>query len=168
MLVDTRSSSLRGQTLPLPTRTLHQLHGDTLNLSELDSKAVLRRLAQNCCLCNLTEVCADGTTSQVRTSTQRIALLTRHTGLRAILSGPAGGVVGYSKTCYDDELGSPLIAVDMGGTSTDVSRYAGKLEHVFETTTAEGGSRNRVARPHAAATLTDFASSYHSSTSAGY
>jgi hypothetical protein len=59
-------------------------------------------------------------------------------GLRAILSGPAGGVVGYSKTCYDGERGSPLIAVDMGGTSTDVSRYAGKLEHVFETTTAEG------------------------------
>ncbi|EIW72692.1 hypothetical protein TREMEDRAFT_67004 [Tremella mesenterica DSM 1558] len=58
-------------------------------------------------------------------------------GLRAILSGPAGGVVGYSKTCYDGDLGSPLIAVDMGGTSTDVSRYAGKLEHVFETTTAE-------------------------------
>lgn len=61
-------------------------------------------------------------------------------GLRAILSGPAGGVVGYSKTCYDGEKGSPLIAVDMGGTSTDVSRYAGKLEHVFETTTAEGMS----------------------------
>ncbi len=59
-------------------------------------------------------------------------------GLRAILSGPAGGVVGYSKTCYDGDKGSPLIAVDMGGTSTDVSRYAGKLEHVFETTTAEG------------------------------
>ncbi|BEJ08308.1 hypothetical protein CcaverHIS641_0503930 [Cutaneotrichosporon cavernicola] len=58
-------------------------------------------------------------------------------GLRAILSGPAGGVVGYSKTCYDEELGSPLIAVDMGGTSTDVSRFDGKLEHVFETTTAE-------------------------------
>lgn len=59
-------------------------------------------------------------------------------GLRAILSGPAGGVVGYSRTCYDAERGSPLIAVDMGGTSTDVSRFAGKLEHVFETTTAEG------------------------------
>jgi 5-oxoprolinase (ATP-hydrolysing) len=59
-------------------------------------------------------------------------------GLRAILSGPAGGVVGYSKTCYDPERGQALIAVDMGGTSTDVSRYAGKLEHVFETTTAEG------------------------------
>lgn len=61
-------------------------------------------------------------------------------GLRAILSGPAGGVVGYSKTCYDSERGAPLIAVDMGGTSTDVSRFAGKLEHVFETTTAEGKS----------------------------
>lgn len=59
-------------------------------------------------------------------------------GLRSILSGPAGGVVGYSRTCYDGDRGSPLIAVDMGGTSTDVSRFAGKLEHVFETTTAEG------------------------------
>ena len=65
-------------------------------------------------------------------------------GLRAILSGPAGGVIGYSKTCYDDEKGAPLIAVDMGGTSTDVSRYAGKLEHVFETTTAEGKSDTQV------------------------
>lgn len=36
-------------------------------------------------------------------------------GLRAILSGPAGGVVGYSKTCYDGERGRALIAVDMGG-----------------------------------------------------
>lgn len=32
--------------------------------------------------------------------------------------------------------GQPLIGFDMGGTSTDVSRYAGKYEHVFETTTA--------------------------------
>jgi 5-oxoprolinase (ATP-hydrolysing) len=61
-------------------------------------------------------------------------------GLRSILSGPAGGVIGYSKTCYDGHVGTPLIAVDMGGTSTDVSRFAGKLEHVFETTTAEGKS----------------------------
>jgi 5-oxoprolinase (ATP-hydrolysing) len=44
-------------------------------------------------------------------------------GLRSILSGPAGGVVGFSKTCYDGQHpdGAPLIAVDMGGTSTDVS-----------------------------------------------
>lgn len=58
-------------------------------------------------------------------------------GLRAILSGPAGGVVGYAATCYDPASATPLIGFDMGGTSTDVSRYSdGKLQHVFETVTA--------------------------------
>ncbi|KAF2760076.1 hypothetical protein EJ05DRAFT_462125 [Pseudovirgaria hyperparasitica] len=58
-------------------------------------------------------------------------------GLRAILSGPAGGVVGYALTSYDPETKTPVIGFDMGGTSTDVSRYgAGKYDHVFETTTA--------------------------------
>ncbi|KAJ9157698.1 5-oxoprolinase (ATP-hydrolyzing) [Pleurostoma richardsiae] len=57
-------------------------------------------------------------------------------GLRAILSGPAGGVVGYAQTSYDPESGKPIIGFDMGGTSTDVSRYAGSYEHIFETTTA--------------------------------
>ncbi|KAJ9148877.1 Hydantoinase B/oxoprolinase [Pleurostoma richardsiae] len=59
------------------------------------------------------------------------------TGLRAILSGPAGGVIGYAKTCYDPSEGTPVLGFDMGGTSTDVSRYGGTLEHVFETTIAE-------------------------------
>ncbi|GAB0094723.1 5-oxoprolinase [Sergentomyia squamirostris] len=55
---------------------------------------------------------------------------------RAILSGPAGGVVGYGVTgCR--ETSAPLIGFDMGGTSTDVSRMAnGKYEHVVESTTA--------------------------------
>ena len=58
-------------------------------------------------------------------------------GLRAILSGPAGGVVGYALTSYDPETRIPVIGFDMGGTSTDVSRYgSGRYEHVFETTTA--------------------------------
>ncbi|KAL3424377.1 hydantoinase B/oxoprolinase [Phlyctema vagabunda] len=58
-------------------------------------------------------------------------------GLRAILSGPAGGVVGYALTSYDPKTKTPVIGFDMGGTSTDVSRYgAGRYEHVFETTTA--------------------------------
>lgn len=60
----------------------------------------------------------------------------RLSGLRAILSGPAGGVVGYARTSYDDNERTPTIGFDMGGTSTDVSRYAGELEQVFETTTA--------------------------------
>lgn len=60
----------------------------------------------------------------------------KFSGLRAILSGPAGGVVGYSSTCYDTKRKYDLIGFDMGGTSTDVSRYGGQFEHVFETTTA--------------------------------
>ncbi|MEW5314666.1 MAG: hypothetical protein WDW38_006142 [Sanguina aurantia] len=96
-------------------------------------------------------------------------------GHKAILSGPAGGYVGYALTthpwegaeppasqplagqdtatsgtpttgphaeprssCHSPQPGQPLqvIGFDMGGTSTDVSRYAGRLEHVFESTTA--------------------------------
>ncbi|WWD04682.1 hypothetical protein V865_002753 [Kwoniella europaea PYCC6329] len=60
----------------------------------------------------------------------------KFSGLRAILSGPAGGVVGFAKTSYDPLDGSPVVGFDMGGTSTDVSRFSGTYEHVFETTTA--------------------------------
>ncbi|KAF5136832.1 5-oxoprolinase [Metarhizium anisopliae] len=60
----------------------------------------------------------------------------KFSGLKAILSGPAGGVVGYAQTSWDDEEKCPVIGFDMGGTSTDVSRYAGVYDHVFETTTA--------------------------------
>jgi len=54
-------------------------------------------------------------------------------GSNAILSGPAGGVVGYAVTT---DLGQPVIGFDMGGTSTDVSRYGDDYELVHETETA--------------------------------
>ncbi|KAF6003804.1 hypothetical protein F1559_001736 [Cyanidiococcus yangmingshanensis] len=64
-------------------------------------------------------------------------------GYKAILSGPAGGVVGYAKTIYPltaalspEGQARPVIGFDMGGTSTDVSRYDGHLEHVLECETA--------------------------------
>lgn len=60
----------------------------------------------------------------------------KFTGLKLLLSGPAGGVVGQAMTCYDEAEGTHTIGFDMGGTSTDVSRYAGEYEHVFEATTA--------------------------------
>lgn len=50
--------------------------------------------------------------------------------------------VGYALTTVweDSEAGSQqIIGFDMGGTSTDVSRYAGSYEHVFESTTAGRG-----------------------------
>ena len=54
-------------------------------------------------------------------------------GSNAILSGPAGGVVGYALTT---DLGQPVIGFDMGGTSTDVSRYGTDYELTHETETA--------------------------------
>ncbi|KAJ8762647.1 hypothetical protein K2173_010668 [Erythroxylum novogranatense] len=57
----------------------------------------------------------------------------KFSGHKAVLSGPAGGVVGYSQTLFGLETEKPLIGFDMGGTSTDVSRFAGTYEQVFET-----------------------------------
>ena len=56
-------------------------------------------------------------------------------GKDAILSGPAGGIVGMARTA---ELAGHdrVIGFDMGGTSTDVSHYAGEYERVFETQVA--------------------------------
>ncbi|KAJ1734172.1 hypothetical protein LPJ61_001210 [Coemansia biformis] len=65
-----------------------------------------------------------------------LAPIEHFSGLRAILSGPAAGVIGYSVTAFSRVERVPVIGFDMGGTSTDVSRFDGQLEHVFETTTA--------------------------------
>ncbi|KAJ1964181.1 hypothetical protein GGI12_001585 [Dipsacomyces acuminosporus] len=65
-----------------------------------------------------------------------LAPVDRFSGLQAILSGPAAGVVGYAVTSFSEADGVPVIGFDMGGTSTDVSRFDGRFEHVFETTTA--------------------------------
>ncbi|KAG9156121.1 hypothetical protein Leryth_024699 [Lithospermum erythrorhizon] len=49
-----------------------------------------------------------------------LAPKSRFSGHKAVLSGPAGGVVGYSQTLFRLETDKPLIGFDMGGTSTDV------------------------------------------------
>jgi 5-oxoprolinase (ATP-hydrolysing) len=56
-------------------------------------------------------------------------------GKDAILSGPAGGIVGMVKTAQAAGH-DKLIGFDMGGTSTDVSHYAGDYERSFETEVA--------------------------------
>ena len=55
----------------------------------------------------------------------------RFQGKDAILSGPAGGVVGAARTA--ESVGfRKIIGFDMGGTSTDVALYAGQFERVFD------------------------------------
>ncbi|MCC7348289.1 MAG: hydantoinase B/oxoprolinase family protein, partial [Variibacter sp.] len=56
-------------------------------------------------------------------------------GKDAILSGPAGGVVGMAETGREAGF-RRLIGFDMGGTSTDVSHYDGEYERAFETEVA--------------------------------
>jgi 5-oxoprolinase (ATP-hydrolysing) len=59
----------------------------------------------------------------------------RFQGKDAILSGPAGGIVGMVRTAVAAGHGR-VIGFDMGGTSTDVSHYAGEFERAFETQVA--------------------------------
>ncbi|HEX3161119.1 MAG TPA: hydantoinase/oxoprolinase family protein, partial [Pseudolabrys sp.] len=56
-------------------------------------------------------------------------------GKDAILSGPAGGVVGMAETGRQAGF-NRLIGFDMGGTSTDVSHFDGEYERAFETEVA--------------------------------
>ena len=56
-------------------------------------------------------------------------------GKDAILSGPAAGVVGMAETGRAAGF-NRLIGFDMGGTSTDVSHFAGEYERAFETEVA--------------------------------
>ncbi|NBW67581.1 MAG: 5-oxoprolinase, partial [Betaproteobacteria bacterium] len=63
-------------------------------------------------------------------------------GKDAILSGPAGGIVGMARTAqlaFANMANGALVQVigfDMGGTSTDVSHFAGSFEREFETQVA--------------------------------
>ena len=61
----------------------------------------------------------------------------RFQGKDAILSGPAGGIVGMARTAqmaFEGEV--RVIGFDMGGTSTDVSHFAGAFEREFDTQVA--------------------------------
>jgi 5-oxoprolinase (ATP-hydrolysing) len=59
----------------------------------------------------------------------------RFQGKDSILSGPAGGIVGMVRTATAAGF-DRIIGFDMGGTSTDVSHYAGELEREFDTQVA--------------------------------
>ena len=71
-------------------------------------------------------------------------------GKDAILSGPAGGVVGAVETAKMAGF-DRVIGFDMGGTSTDVSHYAGELERAFETEVAGVRMRAPMMRIHTVA-----------------
>lgn len=79
--------------------------------------------------------------------------LAHHSGFHgkdAILSGPAGGIVGMAETAAEAGFDA-IIGFDMGGTSTDVSHYAGRYERDNETMVAGARIRAPMMRIHTVA-----------------
>jgi 5-oxoprolinase (ATP-hydrolysing) len=74
----------------------------------------------------------------------------RFQGKDSILSGPAGGIVGMVRTARTVGF-DRIIGFDMGGTSTDVSHYAGEFEREFETQVAGVRMRSPMMRIHTVA-----------------
>ncbi|MEB2400929.1 MAG: hydantoinase B/oxoprolinase family protein [Alcaligenaceae bacterium] len=74
----------------------------------------------------------------------------RFRGKDAILSGPAGGIVGMARSSQRAGF-DKVIGFDMGGTSTDVSHFAGEFEREFETQVAGVRMRAPMMRIHTVA-----------------
>ncbi|NOX30824.1 MAG: 5-oxoprolinase, partial [Actinobacteria bacterium] len=83
------------------------------------------------------ELCPDGVGPKLMFMQSNGGLTDAHQfqGRDALLSGPAGGVVGMVRTAVAAGF-DRLIGFDMGGTSTDVSHFAGELERTHETQVA--------------------------------
>ena len=69
---------------------------------------------------------------RMMTSAGGLVAADRFVGKDSILSGPAGGVIGFSRVAQRAGF-EKSIGFDMGGTSTDVSRFDGRYELEFET-----------------------------------
>jgi 5-oxoprolinase (ATP-hydrolysing) len=71
-------------------------------------------------------------------------------GKDAILSGPAGGIVGAARAAHAAGF-AKVIAFDMGGTSTDVGHYAGEYERALDVEVAGVRLRTPILRIHTVA-----------------
>src|SRR5450631_924991 len=102
--------------------------GDTTVVDAYLSPILRRYVAQ-------VEADLPGVTLQFMQSSGGLTEAHRFQGKDAILSGPAGGIVGAVRSARAAGY-ERLIGFDMGGTSTDVSHYAGEYERAFETQVA--------------------------------
>ena len=109
--------------------------GDTTVVDAYLSPILRRYVARVADALGATPAGEAGPTLQFMMSSGGMTAAERFQGKDAILSGPAGGVVGMTRTGEPAGHGK-LIGFDMGGTSTDVCHYAGLLERQFETEVA--------------------------------
>ncbi|MCV0369056.1 hydantoinase B/oxoprolinase family protein [Filomicrobium sp.] len=113
--------------------------GDT-TVADAYLSPILRRYVDRVAGALLSDNDDDGATSEASrlmfmASSGGLKAADRFQGRDAILSGPAGGIVGMAETARLAGF-EHVIGFDMGGTSTDVSHFAGEYERTFETEVA--------------------------------
>ena len=109
--------------------------GDTTVVDAYLSPILDRYVARVAAALGATPAGQPGPTLQFMMSSGGLTAAERFQGKDAILSGPAGGVVGMVETANDAGFGR-VIGFDMGGTSTDVAHYAGSYERAFDSEVA--------------------------------
>ena len=124
--------------------------GDTTVVDAYLSPILRRYVARVAGALGATPAGEPGPTLQFMMSSGGMTAAERFQGKDAILSGPAGGVVGMVETAADAGFGR-VIGFDMGGTSTDVAHFAGDYERAFDTEVAGVRIRAPMMRIHTVA-----------------
>jgi len=124
--------------------------GDTTVVDAYLSPILRRYVARVADALGATPAGQPGPTLQFMMSSGGMTAAERFQGKDAILSGPAGGVVGMVETAADAGF-DRVIGFDMGGTSTDVAHFAGDYERAFDTEVAGVRIRAPMMRIHTVA-----------------
>ncbi len=124
--------------------------GDTTVVDAYLSPILRRYVARVATALGATPAGKPGPTLQFMMSSGGMTAAEQFQGKDAILSGPAGGVVGMAKTAGLAGY-SKVIGFDMGGTSTDVAHSAGDYERAFDTEVAGVRIRAPMMRIHTVA-----------------
>ncbi|MCU4653230.1 hydantoinase B/oxoprolinase family protein [Roseibacterium sp. SDUM158016] len=124
--------------------------GDTTVVDAYLSPILRRYVARVADALGATPAGQPGPTLQFMMSSGGMTAAEKFQGKDAILSGPAGGVVGMVETAADAGFGR-VIGFDMGGTSTDVAHFAGDYERAFDTEVAGVRIRAPMMRIHTVA-----------------
>ena len=124
--------------------------GDTTVVDAYLSPILRRYVARVSDALGATPAGEPGPTLQFMMSSGGLTAAERFQGKDAILSGPAGGVVGMARTAQIAGF-EKVIGFDMGGTSTDVAHFAGDYERAFDTEVAGVRMRAPMMRVHTVA-----------------
>ena len=124
--------------------------GDTTVVDAYLSPILARYVSRVAAALGATPPGEAGPTLQFMMSSGGMTAAERFQGKDALLSGPAGGVVGMVRTA---EIAghTKVIGFDMGGTSTDVAHSAGEYERAFDTEVAGVRVRAPMMRIHTVA-----------------